>query len=208
MRLLRGLLLAGRPGDLIFTAYGLYLMKLELGLASTSAGRLDELQGYVDLPGAAWERVRVFRNHDLAAEPASGSSRFAAVVICPCSMKNLAAIANGLSETLLQRAADVALKEKRPLVVVPRETPLNLIQLRNMTRLARAGATLIPAMPAFYQRPATFEDLGDFIAARVLDHLGITNALVPRWDALREHAQPVALDVPARRRSAPDPRSE
>lgn len=208
VRLLRALLLAGRTVDLVFTEYGLYLLKLELGLTTVTAGRVDELRGSIDAPASAWERVRVFRNHDLAAAPASGSSRFAAVVICPCSMKNLAAIANGLSATLLQRAADVALKEKRPLVLVPRETPLNLIQLRNMTRLARAGATLIPAMPAFYQRPATFEDLGDFIAARVLDHLGIANALVPRWDALREHTLPEALDVPTRRRAAPDPRSE
>ncbi len=184
-RLLRALLLAGRPVDLIFTDYGLYLVKLELRLASVTAANLTELQDALDVPTAAWEGVRVFRNHDLAAPPASGSSRFAGVAVCPCSMKNLAAIANGLSETLLQRAADVALKEKRPLVVVPRETPLNLIHLRNMARLARAGGTIVPAMPAFYQRPRTFDDLADFIAARVLDHLGIPNDLVPSWEDAR-----------------------
>ncbi|MBA2564957.1 MAG: UbiX family flavin prenyltransferase [Gemmatimonadetes bacterium] len=180
-RVLRALLLAGRRVDLIFTEYGLYLIKLELGLTAVSHGRLEPLRDHLDVPQTAWDRVRAFRNHDLAAEPASGSSRFAGVVICPCSMKNLAAVALGLSETLIQRAADVALKERRPLVVVPRETPLNLVHLENMLRLARAGGTLIPAMPAFYQAPRTFDDLGDFIAARVLEHLGIESDLVPRW---------------------------
>ncbi|MFN2431659.1 MAG: UbiX family flavin prenyltransferase [Gemmatimonadota bacterium] len=181
-RLLRALLLAGRPVDLIFTEYGLYLLKLELGLAGVGYGRLESLRDALDLPAGAWDLVRPHRNHDLAADCASGSSRFAGVAICPCSMKNLAAIANGLSQTLLQRTADVALKERRPLVVVPRETPLNLIHLENMTRIARAGGSVIPAMPAFYQRPRTFEDLADFVAARVLDHLGIEQELVPRWE--------------------------
>jgi 4-hydroxy-3-polyprenylbenzoate decarboxylase len=199
VRLLRALLLAHRPVDLIFTEYGLYLMKLELGLSSVTAGNLTELRDSLDVPAPAWETVRVFRNHDLAGPPASGSSRFGGVVVCPCSMKNLAAIANGLSETLLQRAADVALKEKRPLVVVPRETPLNLIHLRNMARLAQAGATIVPAMPAFYQRPRTFEDLGDFIAARVLDHLGIPNDLVPRWEEAKRSSRPGSTpSVPGR----------
>jgi 4-hydroxy-3-polyprenylbenzoate decarboxylase len=188
-RLLRALLLAGRAVDLIFTDYGLYLVKLELGLGSVTAANLTALEEILDVPTEAWKRVRVFRNHDLAAPPASGSTRFAGVAVCPCSMKNLAAIANGLSETLLQRAADVALKERRPLVVVPRETPLNLIHLRNMGRLASAGATIVPAMPAFYQAPKTFEDLGDFIAARVLDHLGIPNDLVPGWETTRREAR-------------------
>jgi flavin prenyltransferase len=191
-RLLRALLLAGRRVDLIFTEYGLYLLKLELGLHSASYGRLDELRQRLELSESAWRRVRLFRNNDLAGEPASGSSRFAGVAVCPCSMKNLAAIATGLSETLLQRAADVALKERRPLVLVPRETPLNLVHLENMTRLARAGATLIPAMPAFYQMPRTFEDLADFIAARVLDHLGIENDLVPSWGEVRRGGRAAA----------------
>lgn len=196
VRLIRALLLAGRPLDLIFTEYGLYLVKLELGLSSVSYGKLDELRAHLDVPEAAWKRVRLFRNHDLAAAPASGSSRFAGVVVCPCSMKNLAAIAHGLSATLLQRAADVALKERRPLIVVPRETPLNLIHLQNMARLARAGGTIIPAMPAFYQLPRTFEDLGDFIAARVLDHLGIAHALVPRWEESERKKRPRELRAP------------
>jgi 4-hydroxy-3-polyprenylbenzoate decarboxylase len=200
-RLLRALLVAGRAVDLIFTDYGLYLVKLELGLRSVTAANLSELKQALDVPVEAWARVRVFRNHDLAAPPASGSTRFAGVAVCPCSMKNLAAIANGLSETLLQRAADVALKERRPLVIVPRETPFNLIHLRNMARLARAGATIVPAMPAFYQGPKTFEDLGDFIAARVLDHLGIANDLVPGWETARRDARDARA---AKRKASPD----
>lgn len=201
VRLLRALLLAARPVDLIFTEYGLYLIKLELGLTTVSQDRLDELRAHLaDVPPAAWERVRVFRNHDLAAPAASGSSRFAGVAVCPCSMKNLAAIAMGLSQTLLQRAADVALKERRPLVVVPRETPLNLIHLRNMGRLARAGGVIVPAMPAFYQRPRSFDDLGDFVAARVLDHLGIEQHLVPGWEESKRAARLPRTDDPAARR--------
>ena len=196
VRLLRALLLSGAPVDLIFTEYGLYLLKLELGLRRAAPDRLDALREAAGVPSEAWARVRTFRNHDLAAEPASGSSRSRAVVVCPCSMKNLAAIAQGLSETLLQRAADVALKERRPLILVPRETPLNRIQLANMARVAEAGATLIPAMPAFYQAPRTFEDLGDFVAARILDHLGIANDLVRRWPEATPRARRLEADGP------------
>ena len=99
----------------------------------------------------------------------------------PCSAKTFSGIACGSSSNLIERAADVTLKEKRPLVVVPRETPLNLIQLRNLTALAEAGATVLPAMPAFYQKPRSFDDLGDFMAGRVLDLLHIEHKLFPRW---------------------------
>jgi 4-hydroxy-3-polyprenylbenzoate decarboxylase len=180
-RLLRALLLARVPVDLIFTEYGLYLLKLELGLRAATASDLGPLRAHLDVPDDRWELVRVFRNHDLAADPASGSTRFRGVVVCPCSMKNVAAIAQGLSATLLQRAADVALKERRPLVLVPRETPLNLIHLENLARIARAGGTIVPAMPAFYQGPTSFEDLADFVAQRVLDHVGVEARLVPGW---------------------------
>lgn len=189
VRLLRALVRTGHAVDLIFTEYGLYLVKLELDLPDVAPGRLESLRVRAQLEPDEWQRVRVLRNHDLAADCASGSTAFAGVAICPCSMRNLAAIANGFSETLLQRAADVALKERRPLVVVPRETPLNLIHLRNLTRLARAGASIIPAMPAFYQGPSSFDDLADFIAARVLDHLGIDHDLVPDWAEARRDAR-------------------
>jgi 4-hydroxy-3-polyprenylbenzoate decarboxylase len=189
VRLLRALLDARVPVDLVFTEYGLYLLKLELGLRTVTASNLESLRAHLDVPEERWSLVRVFRNHDLAADPASGSTRFRGVVVCPCSMKNVAAIAQGLSETLLQRAADVALKERRPLVLVPRETPLHLIHLENLARISRAGGTIIPAMPAFYQGPKTFEDLADFIAQRVLDHVGVEARLVPAWSE-RERARP------------------
>ena len=180
-RLLRALLFARVPVDLVFTEYGLYLLKLELGLRTVTQSNLEPLRAHLDVPEELWALVRVFRNHDLAADPASGSTRFRGVAVCPCSMKNVAAIAQGLSATLLQRAADVALKERRPLVLVPRETPLHLIHLENLARIARAGGTIVPAMPAFYQGPRTLEDLADFVAQRVLDHLGVEVRLVPSW---------------------------
>jgi 4-hydroxy-3-polyprenylbenzoate decarboxylase len=105
------------------------------------------------------------------------------MVICPCSMGTLSAISLGTSRSLIERAADVTLKERRPLVVVPRETPLSAIHLENMLRLTRAGAVVMPAAPGFYHRPAGVGDLVDFMAARVLDHLGVPHALVPRWSS-------------------------
>jgi len=104
------------------------------------------------------------------------------MVICPCSMGTVAAVAHGTSRSLVERAADVALKERRPLILVPRETPLSLIHLRNLTSVTEAGATVIPAAPGFYHRPTTIEQLVDFIVQRVLDHMGVEAALTPRWD--------------------------
>lgn len=112
---------------------------------------------------------------------ASGSYKTAGMVICPCSMGTLSAIACGLSTNLIQRAADVHLKERRKLIVVPRETPLGSIQLENMKRLVDAGAVVLPAAPGFYQRPATIDDLVDFVVARICDQLGVNVNLVPRW---------------------------
>ncbi len=122
--------------------------------------------------------------HDLAAveaRPASGSARIDGVVLVPCSMGTLARVAHGLSTNLLERAADVALKERRKLVVVPRETPLSVVHLRNMLLLAEAGAIVLPAMPGFYQQPETVQDLVDFVVARILDSLGVDHELVRRW---------------------------
>lgn len=112
---------------------------------------------------------------------ASGSYRAQAAVICPCSMSSLASIAAGVTRNLIHRVADVMLKESKPLVLVPRETPLNQIHLRNMLEVSRAGARIVPAMPAFYQHPETVEDLADFIAGKVLDSLGIEHELFNRW---------------------------
>ena len=120
---------------------------------------------------------------DLAAPIASGSVIVDGMVVIPCSMKSLSAITHGTSSTLIERAADVTLKEARPLILVPRETPLNRIHLRNMLAVSEAGAHIVPAMPAFYQKPKTFDDIADFIAGRVLNLLGIEQKLFAPWRA-------------------------
>jgi len=129
-----------------------------------------------------WERqVTVYDDGDRGAAPASGSARTSGMVICPCSMGTLAAIAAGTSRSLVERAADVTLKERRRLVLVPRETPLSTIHLENMLRLTRAGATVLPAAPGFYHRPQSIDALVDFVVARVLDQLGVEHAVGRRW---------------------------
>ena len=125
----------------------------------------------------------MFGREDWYAPPASGSSPADAMIICPCSMGTLASIAAGLAQSLIERAADVALKEGRKLVLVPRETPFSAIHLDNMQRLQRAGAVILPANPGFYHRPQSVADLVDFVVARVLDQIGIDNDLVARWGA-------------------------
>jgi 4-hydroxy-3-polyprenylbenzoate decarboxylase len=114
---------------------------------------------------------------------ASGSNAFEAMVIIPCTMGTLGRIAHGLSEDLLLRAADVTLKERKRLILVPRETPLNLVQIKNMELLLLAGATILPANPSFYSQPKTIEEVVDTVVARVLDHLGVAHQLLPRWQA-------------------------
>lgn len=124
---------------------------------------------------------RLYSEKDLAAPMAGGSWIHQGMVICPCSMATLAAVGNGLGSNLIHRAADVTLKERRPLILVPRETPLNQIHLQNMLSASRAGATILPASPGFYHRPRTVQDLVNHIVGRILDHLHIDNALFPRW---------------------------
>lgn len=125
----------------------------------------------------------VWGMRDYKAPFASGSAGWHAMAIVPCSMSTVARVAHGISDTLLTRAADVMLKERRSLVVVPRETPLSVIHLENLTALARAGATILPAMPSFYGKAKTLDDAVDTVVARVLDHLGLENDLVKRWGA-------------------------
>ncbi|MEO7760496.1 MAG: flavin prenyltransferase UbiX [Casimicrobiaceae bacterium] len=131
--------------------------------------------------GAKEGQLEVFGREDWMAPVASGSNPADAMVVCPCSMGTLAAIAQGLADNLIERAADVMLKERRPLVLVPRETPLSTIHLENMLRLSRAGAVIVPPSPGFYTRPQSVGDMVDFVVARVLDQLRVPNALSARW---------------------------
>lgn len=126
-------------------------------------------------------RLTVFSREDWMSPVASGSHQARAMVICPCTTGSLAAVAQGNSDNLIERAADVMLKEGRQLIMVPRETPLSAIHLENMLKLARLGVTILPANPGFYHKPAGIEDLIDFIVARILDQLHIEHDLVPRW---------------------------
>jgi 4-hydroxy-3-polyprenylbenzoate decarboxylase len=128
--------------------------------------------------------TRTFRNEDMAAPPASGSYPFDAMVIVPCSGTTLAKVAAGIADNLITRAAAVALKERRTLILVPRDTPLSPIMLENLVKLANAGATILPAMPGFYHRPKTVQQLVDFVVARILDHLGQKQDLVEPWKGL------------------------
>lgn len=173
--LLEQLLAADRPVWLIVSTHGLRLLHTELGIDS-----VDALRQRVGVD--AWRRlVTVYEDADRGAAPASGSARNAGMVICPCSMGTLSAISVGASRSLVERSADVMLKERRPLVLVPRETPLSAIHLENMLRLSHAGAVILPAAPGFYHKPTSVQDLVDFIVARVLDQLGVDHALVKRW---------------------------
>ncbi|HEY8174094.1 MAG TPA: flavin prenyltransferase UbiX [Gemmatimonadaceae bacterium] len=175
VRLLQQLLAADRQIWLIVSSHGLRLLRTEMEIDS-----VDALRTRVGVE--AWRRlVTVYEDADRGAAPASGSARNAGMVICPCSMGTLSAISIGASRSLVERAADVVLKERRRLVLVPRETPLSAIHLQNMLRLARAGAVILPAAPGFYNRPQSVQDLVDFIVARVLDQLDVEHALAPRW---------------------------
>jgi 4-hydroxy-3-polyprenylbenzoate decarboxylase len=161
------------PVYLIISSHGWRLLRLEAGIANDS-----ELRERI--PGD-WGRVRTFSNSDRGAVPASGSAVTRGMVVCPCSMGTLAAIAHGNSRSLIERAADVTLKERRPLVLVPRETPLSQVHLRNMLNVTQAGAVVMPAAPGFYGHPQKIEDLIDFVVARVLDHAGIEHTIGRRW---------------------------
>jgi flavin prenyltransferase len=172
VRLLRALNESGTPVRLIVSTYGLRLLEEESGIADVAALRAAT---------GDWTRVELYDSLDRGATPASGSAPSRGMVICPCSMGTLASIAAGASRSLVERAADVVLKERRTLILVPRETPLSLIHLENMRRLTLAGATIMPASPGFYHRPASIDDLVDFVVARILDHLDVDHDLGRRW---------------------------
>lgn len=158
---------------------------VEVHLVVTTAGRLtwaEEIGGEFpgDLPDGPGELI-LHQERNVGAGPASGSFRHHGMLVCPCSMRTLAAVAAGLADNLVTRAADVTLKERRRLVLVTRETPLNLIHIENMARVTRAGGIVMPAEPGFYHRPSTLEELVDFVVQRALDAVGIEAELAPRW---------------------------
>lgn len=180
LRLLECLLAAGCPIHLLYSQAAQIVARQELDFALPSRPReAEELlsQRY----GAAAGQLRVFGREEWFAPAASGSNPPEAMVICPCTMGTLAAIAAGLADNLIERAADAVLKERRKLILVPRETPFSAIHLENMLRLAQNGAVILPANPGFYHRPKTIEELVDFVVARVLDHLGVSHSLMARW---------------------------
>lgn len=173
VRLLDVLVAHQVPVHLIVSRHGWRLLETEAGI-----GSLDQLKAAT---GGEWPHVAVFADDDRGATPASGSAQSAGMVVCPCSMATVAATAHGTSRSLVERAADVALKERRPLILVPRETPLSLIHLRNLTAATEAGATVLPAAPGFYHRPTEVSQLVDFVVQRVVDHMQLDITLVPRW---------------------------
>ncbi|KPP98210.1 flavin prenyltransferase UbiX [Marinobacter sp. HL-58] len=158
----------------------------ELKLPGNTPAMQEALASYA---GADPGQVLVFGREDWFSPPASGSGEKAPLVICPCSTGTLSALATGASNNLIERAGDVALKERRQLILVPREAPYSEVHLENMLRLTRMGAVIMPASPGFYHQPQSVNDLVDFIVARLLDHLGLPQALVPRWGEERLKAK-------------------
>jgi flavin prenyltransferase len=179
LRLARELVQRGVDLTFTATASGQLVCREEIGIdlsgdPAIAAGNLRTFLGM----GTG---IRVVASDDLFFSSASGSAAPDAMIVCPCSMGTLARIAAGISGNLIERSADVMLKERRPLLLVPRETPLSEIHLENMLRLARAGARIIPAMPAFYHRPENLDDMVDFMVGKVLDQMGLENKLYRRW---------------------------
>jgi flavin prenyltransferase len=179
-RTMAALLERGWHLELVVSDYGRRLLRDELG----DAAAIDRMADYLADkygPGVRSGTFTLYSNRDLGAKIASGSQGAEAMVVVPCSMKSLAGIAHGLSRNLVERAADVMLKERRRLIIVPRETPMSLPQLRNMVLCAEAGVMIMPAMPAFYQMPQTLDDLADFMAGKILSALGLSHELYPSW---------------------------
>lgn len=180
MRLLECLVRSGHRVYLLISpaAYAVSVLEADLKLP----GQTDALEkmltnAFQASPG----QIRAFAPHEWTAPIASGSAMVDAMVVCPCSDGSLAAIAHGMSDNLIERAADVMIKEQKKLILVPRETPLSVIHLENMLKLAKLGVTILPAMPGFYHKPTSIHDLVDFVVARILNQLGIPHELLPPW---------------------------
>ncbi|MBU5672760.1 UbiX family flavin prenyltransferase [Paenibacillus brevis] len=182
VRLVQALLNTGYQVHLVISNAGWRVLNEELGWSSTERERMLREHFGADSGSLLYHPVG-----DIGASIASGSFLVEAMIIMPCSMGTLASIANGISDNLMARAADVMLKEGRPLVLVPRETPLHAIHLENMLKLARLGVTIVPAMPAFYFGPQSIEDLVRFLVGKVLDTLRIEHSLFTRWGDHNEH---------------------
>lgn len=174
VRLLEMLATHHVPTWLLVSAHGWRLLSEECGIKDAA--------GLQKATGSDWASVRCFNDADRGAEPASGSAKTLGMVVCPCSMGTLAAIAHGTSRSLIERAADVTLKERRKLVLVPRETPLSLVHLRNMTLVSEAGAVVLPAAPGFYHTPKQISELVDFIVQRIVDQIGLDVQITKRWE--------------------------
>ena len=180
LRLVECLLAADARVHLLYSQAAHIVASQELDLVLPARPQEAE-RHFCERYGARAGQLKVYGKEDWFAPVASGSNPANAMVICPCSMGTLAAVAAGLADNLIERAADVMLKEGRKLVLVPRETPLSAIHLENMLRLTRAGAVILPANPGFYHRPKEVSDIVDFVVARILDQLGVAHKLVARW---------------------------
>ncbi len=180
LRLVQALVAAGVGVDVIVSkaAQLVFATETPVSLPGKPQGQAQVLREYVN---ANSEQLRVFAREDWMAPWASGSGQPGPVVVCPCSTGTLSAIATGASNNLIERAADVALKERRQLILVPREAPYSEIHLQNMLNLTRMGAVILPASPGFYHQPQSIEDLIDFVVARILNQLNIDHQLMPAW---------------------------
>lgn len=183
LRLMECLLAAGCRVQVLYSQAAQVVARQELDFELPSRPAEAKAALLARYPAANGELLSVHGREEWFAPMASGSNPPDAMVVCPCSMGTLASIAQGLSDNLIERAADVVLKESRKLVIVPRETPFSVIHLENMLRLARAGATILPPSPGFYNHPQRVEDLVDFVVARILDQIGVPHDVMPRWGA-------------------------
>jgi 4-hydroxy-3-polyprenylbenzoate decarboxylase len=180
IRLLELLLASGNHVYLLYSQAAQIVAQQEMKL--TLSSRAKETEELLSQRFKAAEgQLRVFGREEWFAPVASGSNPADSMVICPCTMGTLAAVATGLGQKLIERAADVMLKENRKLILVPRDTPFSAIHLENMQKLVQCGAVILPANPGFYHHPKSVQDLVDFVVARILDHLDVENSLIPRW---------------------------
>lgn len=180
LRLLQCLIEAGSPVYLMVSKAAQIVLSMETDL-KVPAKSAEMARFFTELYKAKEGQIEVFNQEQWTAPVASGSHKAMSMVVCPCTTGTLAAIANGNSDNLLERAADVMLKEKRQLIMVVRETPFSNIHLENMLRLSQAGATIMPANPGFYNNPKSLDEIIDFMVSRILDHLKVENQLQPRW---------------------------